>query len=346
MIQARYEELRVGVEAYFSARSDPANKKDWTVLRAEGFDAFDKKKGIKYWKYTEHSIAKPIEAKEDETPRDSTVGVVDDGQGQAARTGSRGDQSTFGKQISAPGIEIEGSLPTSQTRQEPYLQSGAPDVGSFKIVCGDAEAMSSGVTMRADAEDHTLVNEPDSQKSSEKTLIELVGTSQPVLLKAPAGNDMSIDDIEALLNEERPTQDRQLHATKSTLVRIEVQENFASATLQPAFRASSSTGVVSKKRKKRKSAADFIVFEDDPNEMPMGSGLVSPKTDLPVENMSSQELVHLSQHSTTDGVPNTYRRHDHHHSSQIVTRSQTDASRFSPRPRSSLFGGLQHAQAF
>ena len=58
-LQLRYECLRLGIEAFFNSRPETPDKNDWTLFRYEGFDAFDKNPGTKYWKHHRHSIISP-----------------------------------------------------------------------------------------------------------------------------------------------------------------------------------------------------------------------------------------------------------------------------------------------
>ena len=58
-LKLRYECLRLGIEASFKSKPETADKNDWTLFRYEGFDAFDKNCGTKYWKHRRHSIYSP-----------------------------------------------------------------------------------------------------------------------------------------------------------------------------------------------------------------------------------------------------------------------------------------------
>ncbi|KAK4690694.1 hypothetical protein P7C71_g6155, partial [Lecanoromycetidae sp. Uapishka_2] len=55
-LKKRYEDLRLGIEAFFSSAPEPSVKKDWPLTLAEGFDVFDKPIGVKYWKHRRESI--------------------------------------------------------------------------------------------------------------------------------------------------------------------------------------------------------------------------------------------------------------------------------------------------
>ena len=58
-LKLRYECLRLGIEAFFKSKPEKADKNDWTFCQYEGFDAFNKKPGRKYWKHHGHSIFRP-----------------------------------------------------------------------------------------------------------------------------------------------------------------------------------------------------------------------------------------------------------------------------------------------
>ena len=58
-LKLRYECLRLGIEAFFKSKPETADKDDWTLFQYEEFDAFDKKRGTKYWKHHRHSIFNP-----------------------------------------------------------------------------------------------------------------------------------------------------------------------------------------------------------------------------------------------------------------------------------------------
>ena len=59
-IEVRCEAIRLGVEAFFAAEPETENKNDWKLSRVEGFDTFDRKRGLRYWKHLEDSIVNPI----------------------------------------------------------------------------------------------------------------------------------------------------------------------------------------------------------------------------------------------------------------------------------------------
>ena len=52
-VRARYEYIRLGVEAFFKAEPEPEGKRDWTLFRFEDFDVFECRKGRKYRKRSE-----------------------------------------------------------------------------------------------------------------------------------------------------------------------------------------------------------------------------------------------------------------------------------------------------
>ena len=58
-LEARYKSVRLGIEAFFGSRPECSDKNDWTLLLTEGFDAFDKQRGSKYWKHHRHSVVSP-----------------------------------------------------------------------------------------------------------------------------------------------------------------------------------------------------------------------------------------------------------------------------------------------
>jgi len=59
-LKARYEDLRTGIEAFFGSRPEPSTKQDWPLVHSEGFDVFDMKSGVKYWKHRKYSIVNPV----------------------------------------------------------------------------------------------------------------------------------------------------------------------------------------------------------------------------------------------------------------------------------------------
>ena len=58
-LKARYESVRLGVEAFFGGKREYSDKNDWTLNHTEGFDMFDKQRGSKYWKHQSHSVVSP-----------------------------------------------------------------------------------------------------------------------------------------------------------------------------------------------------------------------------------------------------------------------------------------------
>ena len=60
LIKTRYESARSAVTAYFKSDSEPGDKKDCVLFRAENFDVFDLARGQKYWTGYQNSIVSAI----------------------------------------------------------------------------------------------------------------------------------------------------------------------------------------------------------------------------------------------------------------------------------------------
>ncbi|KAL9129060.1 MAG: hypothetical protein Q9217_002400 [Psora testacea] len=58
-LKAQYEGVRLGLQAFFKAKPEAMDKKEWTVFHVEGFDIYDKERGRKYWRHFEDSIVQP-----------------------------------------------------------------------------------------------------------------------------------------------------------------------------------------------------------------------------------------------------------------------------------------------
>ncbi len=58
-IKARYEEVRLGVEAFWTSKPDPTEDRDLTLRHMETFSVFDQKPGSKYWRHYEDSLYRP-----------------------------------------------------------------------------------------------------------------------------------------------------------------------------------------------------------------------------------------------------------------------------------------------
>ena len=282
-LQRRYECVRIGLEAFFNAKPETENRMEWTLFRVEDFDVYDLKRGHDYWKCTEDGIAKPIETTlENYLPSVANLNVSPERNGtlKPANGLLRGIEN-----YSAEDEMIkEGSITDTQVNRflalaEPYQ---ANDI--LLATVQKRQSIDSSMTIRDDKEECALFGDQVSHDQSMQTLVGLMGIAQPAMSQDV--DTFGMADIDALLEEVRSSQEDKSQALKRS----------------PIDAASERLSVGFIRRRKRNTAVDFFIFEDDSaNEaQPLKDHL--NRLDLPVENMNSQELFHSSQdrqHSTS-----------------------------------------------
>lgn len=64
-IKKLYDDTRQAVQAFFTSKNEPIDKRDWTILYTEGFNVFDKAPNTKYWKHYKDSIVQPVNSAAD-----------------------------------------------------------------------------------------------------------------------------------------------------------------------------------------------------------------------------------------------------------------------------------------
>ena len=194
-IENQYESIRLGIEAFFKAPPEPEDKKDWTLFRTEGFDIYDKKKGRTYWKRSGDNIIKPREpAPEISFPQRSTTPQI---YAQEQLDALFGDDRNSEEINFAEDVEIQG-ISTTDTEIDKFLALAEPTE--------ETESLAPVDNVPRDNPGGAPIGEiiilPEQ---SEKTLMDLMWMPDSTSSQtAPAFN---LEEIETLLDEERPLED-------------------------------------------------------------------------------------------------------------------------------------------
>ena len=319
-LQGRYESIRLGVEAFFKASPEAEDKIDWTLFQVEGYDVYEFKRGRKYWKNIEESIVGPLATNLEPQLRgrqshDATL----EPNNQSELTEEQMKVIDYHPVDVNDERAVDHLIPDTQLDEflaiaEPYGEANE-SFGSIQ----QRQSIASNRTSHDDEKDAYSTNDRVSHERSEKTLVDLMKISQPVTCQET--DSIAIAEIEALLDEVRSSQEEKAQTSNRPPLDM---------TLKPIVTSSA-------KRRRRKTAADFFIFEDTDANDAQPPNETSQRLDLPVENMPSQDLNRWSQ-----AVANTRpsRRAIRQHISPRNHLS-TPARRFRPSPGGyrSIFGG-------
>ncbi len=316
-LKLRYECLRLGIEAFFKSKPETADRNDWTLFQYEGFDAFDKERGTKYWRRHKHSIfspstttinadhQEPMEVAETDEEKEGRRGQV--GATPYNQVNALVDQST----VSAVDHSNLGDLMRNDGGLEEasnHLGDGALQEGKATII--DLEHWRN--------EDNTLVETMQGEEvvSSEGLMShEELGKTISDLLNEPSSN-LHVAKVtipsHSIANSGQPLNYNRTPSHGAPASSCTIQASSAH-TLSRGFQAinkvleekipNEGSPFPVKRPKKRKAAtqpeAEVEVHEDAPGGTPRIRNIIannppSPGTDLPKENLQD-EAEHSSQ---------------------------------------------------
>ena len=342
-LQLRYECLRLGIEAFFKSKPETPDKNDWTLFRYEGFDAFDKNPGTKYWKHHRHSIISPSTTSINTDQREQ-MEIAETDDEKEVHEGQ--EEAALYNHFNALEDQVTVSATDHSEREGCKTDRGGLEEDSNHI---DERESQEGETTIVDLEhwtneDDTLVETMQGEEvvSSEGLMShEELGKTIADFMDEPLSNprvakvntpSLSIANSDQLLDHHRTPNDGAPGSSCTT--------NASSAhTFLTGFQAINKMMVgklpnegiplLPKRSKKRKAApqpeTEVEVHEDAPGGTPRIKHMIannppSPGTDLPKENLPD-ETEHSSQVSIrTPQIPRF--------------RSGTETS-----PFRSLFGG-------
>lgn len=326
-IKARYEEIRLGVEACWASKPDPTDDRDWTQRHMEAFSVFDQKRGSKYWRHYEDNLNPTISTSRKEL-------------GQVAETDN--DEESFYEShdphgfwlhratdsgtspwiVGADEVASGASLPFHTRDEEeisPKFEDGNREQSYIDL--GDGDEGQSDVDP-----DRTLVESMrDAIQSSDPVIStqELTNLLSPVTeyvvndrvttgdatgsVKDIVLSDSASFELNRLPAEDDDPASPTLASPKSNVRKRGVLKS--SPTLLEAFRYVKKTsgtaidqadlsqhtndlqapGVAAwgQKRKSR-NEQEVVIHEDSPDRQAVAQNLKSPGTDLPKENLEAE----------------------------------------------------------
>ena len=285
-IQDRYEDIRVGVEAFFSLDPDIAVKQDSTFTLAEGFDVFDKPTGIKYWKHRRHSIVNSTKLR-----------PALEGAGDIISNLQRG-------KIPDSDICEEGNLAEAWTTEGEVTVSADQDVHSM-VNADDEDAESTICATYYDTKQPNFIDLKETCVDDYETT-----SMMDITLPEPM---MEIDEVNELLSTPEESladiTSYQLDQVPVAGVTANCMKTGDAITTDDPLKVR-----VTPETPKSKAVplGEVTVYEDQPGRTPTVKSIVdqnppSPGTDLPIENLDN--LLTSSQRSN-DGevsIPQTNR---------------------------------------
>ena len=341
-LRARYESVRLGVQAFFKAKSEAIDKRDWIVFYAEGLDVFEMECGRKYWRHFEESIVKPTstrfsDLKHRDTPCsgfprcDIAEPDFKDKEGldnppleSIGERGLHGLTHSETESSQAMSTIDPANLERTVTNASRYASPWAgttwqgvayDDLDPFGVWLEDqCEAVRSEYAGQLPHEKDPILlsvpvrNETSTDKGS--LVEELPNTSCHGygLDNIPSTERTSIDiDVNGLVEVAVENGEKQRHADCSSHLN-EAGTKPAAAFLQEA------SSITPRKRKGRPKESDFIhIHEDQPGDTPrinriVARNLVSPGTDIPKENLSSQERLERYVENSVTATPESGQR--------------------------------------
>ncbi|KAL9635274.1 MAG: hypothetical protein Q9164_003571 [Protoblastenia rupestris] len=392
-VKARYESVRVGVQAFFKAQAEPMDKKHWTVFHAEGLNVYDKDRGRKYWRHFEDSIMQPdmttaARPKSRQTLEAKGCG----GEGKSDRSVPADEQSldplsleilreTSSYQYADLQHQKPSWSPTGSTIDPTWLHHNGMIPDGY---ADDWEHPEAEMTQPENMPDNTstLRNRIESQKSASELLRPFeywvnnqaemmhegiavsrepnfvprstLHTRSPVILQRdsesqPSAFDSSNHSPGSL--EFQSASQASMERNTSTLVEgalevlgdtRDIESPYKKTLKQPLAALLPSLPIApSQKRKSRSKSSDFIqVHEDQPGRTPLVKKIVanhplSPGTDLPKENLSSQERLDQSNGHIATEISRSIRRRLSH-GTPGRARMANDAR---TGPHRNIFGG-------
>jgi hypothetical protein len=292
-LKARYESVRLGVEAFFGIKvSESSDQNDWTLFHTERFDVFDKQQGSRYWKHRRLSVVSPM------TMRASYRET-----GEVAETDDEGGGDGGGNQFDIYKDAVDSGAAASVVKAG---TSGADGDGIEGNIFVDLP----GVGTVMDDEELGKLLSPVTQYFTD---------TPPSVPHSPSEKLVSnvLDDGQTDNVNKGPCCEAigPSHSTQSTSepgLRDAIQPiiNHYIADINRMASANSTSTSTSRKRKSRpEPKATVNIHEDLPGGNPLttANNPPSPGTDIPKENIYENGTVdHSSQISIT--TPRTHRQ--------------------------------------
>lgn len=272
-LKAGYESVRIGVEAFFGAKPEKSNKKDWTLLRTEGFDIYDKKRGSKYWRHFEESIVRPSLVSHKVTGNPFMgLATADDAlssevEGMPPENAQKDEPSFFNTLLDE----------TLDGRREPLSQDGMQETWDA------ASLLLDHISEQPDVNPKMHLRGERNQSSSCKqfsTNRPFTKTDTSTLPTEKANTTHPIPNIQTIQNA----------PNNPPLIRYQIPPS------QPPPTLKSPTAARPSKKRKRKPIPnpEISIYEDLPSRTPLVKRLAStnpasPGTDIPKENISASQ---------------------------------------------------------
>lgn len=334
-LKARYEDLRLGVEAFFGSQPEPSTRQDWVLTLAEGFDVFDKSSGVKYWKHRRYSVVTPtpttdcighLQQREVSETEDEGLGDVLDNETFTKDESTENDYTAWKRpdpDKSEPRDSFHSKVETKATtfvdlecstdldHEEILVENmrGGDNLTSHVMmgmddladVLSPAERFFADVPSKQDVTTSGTLNRPSSARSSQSI------SSNATKVTPPSGREYG---SQPTTHKAKP-----LHLPAFDLVeRPPGTQSSTAAGHRPGKYYSPKPQIATNKRKSRVVSLDELkVYEDGPGRTPLVQKIVdqnpaSPGTDLPIENLD--EVLTSSQRSSqgTMRTPQANRR--------------------------------------
>lgn len=332
ILKSRYESVRLGLQNFFGSGPEPVNKKDWTLSKAEGFDVYDMKRGLKYWKHLKDSVvggtktssssnslgfaAKKAKSMPGNDDQEATDSVLEE------RDRNEAIMATSMQHVKNEGTNPNKSClkwpPISEVDTERTMIVDLEDDGELGVIIETedtlVESMRGGnipSSIMSDAALEELLF-PIEQHLREECNAEI--TADPVSSNSrssePAGlvldhPDKTLGELNSVASEAEAA-DLNTSSNRGVTgpVPLGKDERTSSVNVGPRDGSGKSqTAKAEVKTKKRKSKVDvaIAVHEDLPGRTPLVKKIVSmnpasPGTDIPKENLEDDGSVeHSSQ---------------------------------------------------
>ena len=312
-IKTRYESARSAVTAYFKSDSEPRDKKDWVVFRAENFDVFDLARGQKYWPCYQRSIVSAIRGAPGQHFSVMQAGSAKPEEMESNDGKIEGPFSTVAdpRHVTSPPIMLTGGQAAKQTltgvydptmsQSEHHFLPERADCAERSVLLpfgkGDEEdtrfpRQSPSMTSREGSPQASIQNFMDTPFEDDADVADILKPSLDYLATGAAARGSS---VKVLINNEVPPQWR--------AERIRPSEDRQGQTYNKA-----SIGRHSGQYRTRRNYAESItIAEDAPGISPKIKRLVesyppSHGSDIPKENLASQERLETSDSSSSRAI--------------------------------------------
>jgi len=327
-IKARYEEVRLRIEAFWSSKAEPANNRDWASRHMESFSVFDQKRESKYWRHYEDRLYSPISTSWRELGQvaetdddEETHNMIDDSHGRIQH--GTNDMGTSPWIVGTDEVASGASSRFhASAREEPISSSGDGDREQGYIELEDGDEEQSDVDpnrVLADRMRDTV--QPSDALIGTQELTELLssitkhlaegqgngdatGSVTDIVLSDPASSEstglQAVDNhpVSPTLASSKANVIRRRRASKSPSKLLEafhyVKETLASATDETELgqyidEPQASTIAIRGKKRKSRREKEVAIQEDLPDRKAVTQISKSPKTDLPKENLGEDE---------------------------------------------------------